>query len=191
MSEDGFTFLLYELQPIGADMDALDKIDKRDLKELLSKNWMTHDAMWFLHTYQQVGIEKANKINLAAIDAMCAFEARRLKRALGFENEQFDTFQSVADFMKQSFDLIRADFMTFSWTAPETNILQWEWEKDSCFAYEGMTRIGVLDRYQCGIIRRMEGWIRSLEVDYRIEPQIEKCIMPEKGACSGQFIFSF
>jgi len=172
-------------------MNALDKIDKRDLKELLSKNWMTHDAMWFLHTYQKAGMDKANEINLAAIDSMSELEAKRLKKALGFADEKFDTFEKVADFMKLSFDLIRADFMKFSWTAPEHNILKWEWEGNSCFAYEGMKRIGVVDQYRCGIVRRMEGWIKTLDVDYRIEPEIEKCIMPEKGTCSGRFVFSF
>ena len=172
-------------------MNALDKIDKRDLKELLSKNWMTHDAMWFMHTYQTVGMEKANEINLAAIDSMSAFEARRLKKALGFDKVEFDTFEKVADFMKLSFDIVRADFMTFSWTAPEHNVLKWQWEGDGCFAYAGMTRIGVLEQYRCGIVRRMEGWIRTLDVEYRIDPQIEKCMMPEQGSCSGKFVFAF
>ena len=36
----------------------LELISKQDLKELLSKNWLTHDAMWFALTLETVGISK-------------------------------------------------------------------------------------------------------------------------------------
>ena len=48
-------------------MDRAKNMGIKDLKELLVKCWMTHDAMWFLHTLNDGGIEKANKINKAAI----------------------------------------------------------------------------------------------------------------------------
>ena len=28
-------------------MDIMEKLDKDDIKELFSKNWLTHDAMWY------------------------------------------------------------------------------------------------------------------------------------------------
>jgi hypothetical protein len=55
--------------------------DERE--DLLRKNWMTHDAMWFFHTLQECGIETANKINHAAIRAMAAVEVRRITKILG------------------------------------------------------------------------------------------------------------
>lgn len=61
-------------------MNLIDKIDKRDLRELITKGWMTHDAMWFYHTLQEFGIEKTNKINLAAVQSMSMIEAKRLKK---------------------------------------------------------------------------------------------------------------
>ena len=36
-------------------------LEKNELKELLNKNWMTHDAMWFYNCLQECGIEKTIK----------------------------------------------------------------------------------------------------------------------------------
>jgi hypothetical protein len=60
-------------------MSALDHLEKRDIKELLSKGWITHDAMWFAHSLSEIGIERTNVINKAAIASMAAIEVGRLK----------------------------------------------------------------------------------------------------------------
>jgi hypothetical protein len=52
-------------------------LKKSELKEILIKNWMTHDAMWLYHCLQECGIERTNKINKAAIRSMAAIEIRR------------------------------------------------------------------------------------------------------------------
>ena len=49
-------------------------LKKNELKEILIKNWMTHDAMWFYHCLQECGIERTNKINKAAVRAMAMIE---------------------------------------------------------------------------------------------------------------------
>ena len=59
---------------------------KKELKELLNKCCMTHDAMWFYNCLQECGIEKTNKINRAAVKAMAAVEIKRLKKAVGVDN---------------------------------------------------------------------------------------------------------
>jgi hypothetical protein len=38
-------------------------ISKKELKEILIKGWMTHDAMWLLHCLRKTGIETTNKSN--------------------------------------------------------------------------------------------------------------------------------
>jgi hypothetical protein len=45
-------------------------ISRGQLKEILTKNWMIHDAMWFYHCLNECGIETTNKINKAAIKYM-------------------------------------------------------------------------------------------------------------------------
>jgi len=64
-------------------MSGLDGLEKSDIRDLLGKGWLTHDAMWFYHTCRQFGIEKANEINKAAIQAMAPIEMERAKKLLG------------------------------------------------------------------------------------------------------------
>ena len=63
-----------------ADFNSL---SKNELKEILNKNWMTHDAMWFYNCLKECGIEKTNKINKAAIRDMAAIEIKRIQKAVG------------------------------------------------------------------------------------------------------------
>ena len=44
-------------------MDLMEKLDKKEIREFFSKNWMTHDAMWFGSVMRELGAEKANEIN--------------------------------------------------------------------------------------------------------------------------------
>lgn len=45
-------------------MKYLDTIDKKQLKEVLIKSWITHDAMWVYHTAREFGMERTNTINI-------------------------------------------------------------------------------------------------------------------------------
>lgn len=44
-------------------MDLLEKMNKTDLKELFSKNWLTHDAMRYGNCVFDQGPEIANRLN--------------------------------------------------------------------------------------------------------------------------------
>ncbi len=172
-------------------MGALDKIEKKELKELLSKGWITHDAMWFYHSFNEFGIEKANKINIAAIESMAGIEIQRIKKALGFkEDEKIDSFEKFVGIITDAFDLVKADFMKFKFMIPSKNTIRWEWDKDACFAYQGVKGIGGINQYQCGIIRRIEGWISGLGIEFTMNPEINHCLMHRYGNCSGEFNFS-
>jgi hypothetical protein len=162
-------------------------IEKTELKELLNQNWLTHDSMWFYHCLQEFGIEKTNKVNLAALKSMAMVEARRIKKVLGIK--KIESFEELKNFSIRSFDLVMPDFMKFTFSFPFKNVLQWKWE--SCFAYRGIKKMGVIDRYQCGIIPRMECWFESLGIKYRSTPKIDGCLMHNNGSCSGEFRFYF
>jgi hypothetical protein len=58
-------------------------LDREELKQLLIKAWMNHDAMWFRHCVEVCGIEQTNRINKAAVRSMAAVEIRRLTKAFG------------------------------------------------------------------------------------------------------------
>ena len=168
-------------------MSVLNKIEKREIRDLLGKGWLTHDGMWFYHTYQQLGIEKANKLNKAAIQSLAPIEIKRVKKALGIGGEKIGTFEELKDFMLEALEMILPNsvFEKFRLRASSKNLLHWEWESGECFAYKGMKQIGSLDGYRCGVMYRIECWFEALGIKYSIDPKIDKCMMHEKGVCSG------
>ncbi|MBM4445959.1 MAG: hypothetical protein FJ023_01230 [Chloroflexi bacterium] len=82
-------------------------------------------------------------------------------------------------------------FSKFRVRIPSKNVLHWEWENQECFAYKGMKRMGLIDRYVCGVVYRIEYWFQNLGLKFTSSPKIEKCLMHEKGYCSGDFEFLF
>ena len=164
-------------------------LDKKELKELLNKCWMTHDGMWFYHCLQECGIEKTNKINKAAIRSLAPIEMKRIKKALGIEDIQ--TFEQFQEFIEGTFEIIKGDFMNFTYSFPSENVLHWEFEAQKCFAYEGIKNMGVIDQYQCGVIYRIECWFDSLGIKYSVTSHVEGCLMHTNGNCAGDFKIYF
>ena len=167
-------------------MKTTNQLNKEELIELLNKCWMTHDGMWFYHCLQEFGIAKANALNRAAIRSLAPIETRRIKRALGIEKEKINTFEEFKYFFKGAAELFIANFMNISISFPDKNVLHWEFEPRKCFAYKGMQTMGVIAEYECGVIYRVECWIASLAIKYRVQPQIKKCPMLADGCCSGE-----
>lgn len=166
----------------------LSKIDKKELRNLLTKGWMTHDAMWLFHTLQECGMETANRINSAAIKSMSAIEIQRIKKAMGLPKDyRVETFDQLVEIMEGAFELVKGDFMKFAFSMPAKNVTRWQW--DACFAHEGVTALGAIDQYQCGIMLRIEGWLKGLGVSYKLNPEIDGCLMHRNGECKGEIVF--
>ena len=171
-------------------MNALDRIDKKNLKEFLSKGWITHDAMWYYSAVRECGIEVGNKLNLTAIQMMAPFEVKRVKKILG-ASDKFESFDELVEFIRGAHDLIIPDFMKTSLTVPELNVIAWEWEKEGCFAYKGIKEIGIIEGYRCGVMHRINCWYDSLGLKYQVDPKIEGCLMHSQGSCHGTYRFFF
>ncbi|MCJ7772396.1 MAG: DUF6125 family protein [Desulfobacterales bacterium] len=165
--------------------------DKKHLIELLNKNWMTHDGMWFYHCLQEFGINKTNKLNKAAISTLAPIEIKRLKKYLGIENESIETFDAFKHFFDHAKDMFIPDFMNAVMSFPEKNIMHWQFKPNNCFAYKGMVSAGVIDQYECGVIYRIECWIISLGIKFTVKPKMSKCLMLFDGNCSGDFVLDF
>jgi len=172
-------------------MKQADDLDKKELIELLNKCWMTHDAMWFYHCLQEFGIDKANKMNKAAIRSLAPVEVKRIKKALGMEKVQIETFEAFKRFFVGAYELCVPDFMNATMGFPNENVLHWEFKPKRCFAYKGMQSIGAIDQYECGVIYRLECWIDSLGIKYSLAPQVTGCLMLADGNCSGDFRLCF
>ncbi len=161
-------------------------LEKEELKEVLTKSWMTHDAMWFYHCLQEFGIEKTNLVNKAAVKAMASIEIKRLQKALG--QGKFNTIDEFKHFFEKVMAIVAGRFMKYS-NRYADNVMRSEWE--SCFAYEGVKALGVADRYECGIMLRIESWFDTLGIKYEVEPKVVGCMMHTDGICFRNYRFYF
>ena len=168
-------------------MEILDRIEKREIRDLLGKGWLTHDFMWFYNTSQELGMGKANTLNKAAIKSLAPIEVQRAKKVLGFNKEKIHTLDELMDFMLGALELTlpHSVFKQSHFSAPSKNLIHWEWKKGECFAYKGMKQTGLIDEYSCGVMYRIECWLEALGISYDMDPKIDRCIMHERGECSG------
>lgn len=163
------------------------ELSKAEIKELLSKGWMTHDAMWLMQTVQHCGFEKANLINKAAVRSMSQVEVKRIKKAFGVD--KVETFQDLRDLLECINQVVKADFMDFDYSFPQDDTLRVH--MNQCFAHDGMAKFGVLDQYQCGIFERFFGWFEGLGLKYQAIPEVDNCLMNQTGACVRDIKVSF
>jgi hypothetical protein len=169
-------------------MRVFDEIEKTEIRDLLGKGWLTHDGMWFLNTCRELGMEKANELNKAAIKSMVPIEIDRMKQLLAITRKNFQTFDELVQFMLAGLELTLpySVFEKFRLTVSAGNLIHWKWENFQCFAYKGMKQAGVIDGYSCGVMYRIECWLEFLGVRYSIEPVIKGCLMHERGSCEGE-----
>ncbi|MFA5064544.1 MAG: DUF6125 family protein [Dehalococcoidia bacterium] len=174
-------------------MRKFEDVSKDEIRDLLGKGWLTHDGMWFYTVSNELGVDMANKLNKAAIKAMAPFEVNRLKKVTGLREKQLTSIEGLQEFLPAGMQMILpvSVFSKLHFTVMPGNTIHWEWEKDECFAYKGMSRIGVIDKYECGVMYRVECWLELLGLKFTSIPQISNCRMHTQGQCSGEFWFEF
>jgi hypothetical protein len=150
---------------------------------------MTHDGMWFYHCLQNFGMEKANALNLASIRSLSEIEVPRIAKALRIQRERIRNFEEFKEIIHGLFGVVKANFMEFKYYFPSKNCMHWEVQR--CFAHEGMKRMGVIDRYQCGLLYRVKCWIDVLGLKCDITPQWGSCRLHYDGNCSGEIELFF
>ncbi len=163
------------------------------VRDYLARGWLTHDGMWFYNAQQELGIETANRLNLAAIRSMAPTEVRRTGKLLGMTGDRVESFDELYRFMRSALSMVLPETVLkmFTTAIPAPGVFRWEWKKGECFAYRGVSMMGCIDRYQCGVLMRIRCWLDILEVGYRMEPEITGCMMHEKGICTGDIICRF
>ena len=171
----------------------IDRISKNDIRDLLGKGWLTHDGMWFYHTYRALGMETANELNKAAIKSLAPIEIKRVKKIIGLSEEDSLNFNDLEAFMKGALEITLPSsvFTKLQFSSPRQNTLHWEWEKGECFAYKGMQMMGIIDEYRCGVMYRIECWLEAMGIEFSMNPKVDKCMMHEQGTCTGDISIPF
>jgi len=172
--------------PTGAPFST-DGVDPAAWRDLLVRNWMTHDAMWFGQSVMHHGIDVANELNCAAVRAMGAVEAKRVMRLLDLPAPVGAA--DVRRFFEAAIALLIPSFMSFE-TAWADGAGQATFHITRCFAHDGVESLGVLDQYRCGIYPRLYGWLDTLGVDFEVQPAAPGCVWAADG-CHRTLTFRF
>jgi hypothetical protein len=167
----------------------VERWSKEELKELLSKCWMTHDGMWFFHCLQALGIEQTNELNLGAIRGLAGIEIKRICRLLKMDELKIESFAALQTFLDDMNKLFMPEFMRFQCEYPEKNRMRVAYAPGKCFAYVGIKRIGAIDGYRCGVFYRLECWFRELGISFSVTPEVTGCMMHTDGICFREYHF--
>lgn len=172
-------------------MKSLEEITKEELIDLENRCWMTHDGMWFYSCLNRFGIDEANRMNKSAIKNLAPFEIERTKKAIGYNKQTIETFDDFRAYFSLAKTLFIPPFMKATMSFQKQKVLHWEFEPKNCFAYKGMKRLDVIDKYECGVIYRIECWLDCFGIKYETKPKIDKCLMHTSGQCSGDIELFF
>ena len=165
-------------------MTSIENLTQDELGNLLNKCWMTHDGMWFFHCAQECGIEVTNRLNKSAIKSLAPFEVDRIAKVLGV-NMPVENFEEFRHFFEGASKLVIPDFMNATFEYKGDNRVSWSFKRGDCFAYTGIKRLGVIDRYECGVLHRISCWLDVLGIGHRFDPEIGSCHHYHTGKCSG------
>ncbi len=169
-------------------MNLFQRLNKDQVKELFSKNWLTHDAMWYGSCMQELGPEKANHLNKTAARLMAGIEIKRIVKLMGKPKDYtVETYNELAEIIETAFLLVQTSFLTFDFSFPEKNLLRGRF--NDCFAHDGVKKYGIIDSYECGIVERVKGWLESLGIKYKMVPDFNGCLMHQNGKCVIDFHF--
>jgi hypothetical protein len=169
-------------------MNLMETMDKNDIREFFSKNWMTHDAMWYGTCVQELGPEIANRLNKTAVRLMSGLEIKRVTKLMRRpDDDPVTDFQELAEIIEATFGLVRAGFMDFDFSFPKKNLMQGRFNE--YFAHTGVSKYGLIDDYECGIVERIKGWLEGLGVWYEMKPDLSGCLMHQNGFCEVDFHF--
>lgn len=169
-------------------MDPMERLDKGEVKELFSKGWLTHDAMWYGSAMQMLGPEQANRLNKAAARLMAQVEIKRVLKLMGKpKGYTVESFEELREIIDTAFTLVQTSFLTFDFSFPEKNLLRGSFAH--CFAHDGVKRFGMIEHYDCGIVERVKGWMDGLGLPFEMTPDFDGCLMHRKGKCEIFFHF--
>ncbi len=163
------------------------ELGRAEIVDLLNRCWMAHDGMWFLQCFKAFGIDQANRLNKAAIKSLAPLEIAWIRKALGEGGERIGNFDQFKKFFLSASKLVIPEFMGATMSFPGKGKLHWEFAPSQCFAFRGMRRIGAIEGYECGVIYRIECWLETLGLEYKVSPRPVQCLMLTGGKCSGDF----
>jgi len=163
--------------------EAVRALPPEEREALLVKCWMSHDARWFMAVAQAYGLEAASRLNRIAAKEEGKVEARRVVLALGRPTPA--TIDEYAEVQETLAALLTRDLVEYELVQTADDALQFRVGR--CFAYENVSRAGVVDQYDCGIFARVAGWWEAFGLEHEIEPPLGRCLKAQGRECAYTF----
>ena len=162
-------------------------LTESQIRALLLKNWMTHDALWYREAALKLGMAAASPMNLRVCRKLGRIEVKRLMQALDVAPpSNMDEFRELFETGRQVFV---PDFMSFKIDYPDENVQRFT--VLDCFAHRGMEKAGLLPEYECGIFERIFGWLDAMNLTYTATPDLSRCLKYKGEECIVTLQFDF
>ncbi len=170
-------------------MIILNARDDAWVKDWITKNWVTHNAIWYGLCLHKLGAQQTNQLNKSATRMMAGVEMKRLLSLIGNQpSEKIQTFDELTIILEEGFQMIQTSFLSFNFSFPKKNMLICEF--NDCYAFKGFEKFGMIDTYECSIVERIKGWLDRLGIKYVVRPDFKGCLMHQEGNCSIEVQFN-
>lgn len=157
----------------------LGRLSPSDRDALLIKNWMSHDARWFMAVASEFGLPVTNRLNQRAAREVGTVEARRIVRALGLPPvTTLDDYLLVQEVL---IGLLGPDLLDYRVTKAGDRAVRIHVAR--CFAHDNAARAGVAGGLACGIFARIAGWLEALGLACDTAPGLDVCLMARDEEC--------
>ena len=150
----------------------LNRLSSEIQKDLPIKDWMSHDARWFMAVVEHFGIEAANRLNQMVARELGRVEMKRFMKALNLTPST--NMEEYLNLKNAALSMFGPDLVDY-----EIRILDrqtYEMHLTRCFAHENIVRAGIKDQYECGIFSRLQGWIDAQGLEHELTPALGKCM---------------
>ena len=164
-----------------------DSLDPIQLRDILIKNWMTHDALWYGEVAAKFGMAEASPMNLRVCRKLGQIEFKRFMQLVDAAPPA--DMKSYRKLFDSGWAVFVPEFMTFEIDYPSQNCQRVH--VIDCFAHRGMERAGVIADYACGIFERIEGWWDAMKVKYERTPDLSRCLKYKGQECLITVVFDF
>jgi Family of unknown function (DUF6125) len=162
-------------------------ISRDQLKDILLRNWLTHDALWYGEVAAKFGMAEASPMNLRVCRKLGRIEFKRLMNAVQAAPPK--NFKEYRELFEQGAEVFVPEFITMQIDYPGGSLQGFH--VSECFAHQGMKKLGVLPEYECGIFERIEGWFDAMGLRYTRTPDLSRCLKFKGEECRITVQFHF
>ncbi|MFX1392629.1 MAG: hypothetical protein ACFFAH_03560 [Promethearchaeota archaeon] len=160
------------------NLDMLFDLNIEDQKDMIRKNWMSHDAKWQMITVTNFGWELGNKLNQDVIRYMGKVMMYRMMNALDISQiENIDEFKSILWTIAQ-LNYPRPSSI-YQFKKISNNILRIDVRK--CLTYDNVKKVKAIKEYECGCFALRKGFSEALNIT--LEQKAVKCLMKGDDCC--------